>query len=121
MLEWLFLTMRNNTDIHPFHVLSCSLQTHRSSPAKCNGLPMPRLGIFIHWGIYAVDGTLESWAFHNNEVTYSDYMKQINGFRAEHYDPDAWASLISESGRVYAVITSKHHDGVALYPTKMNS
>lgn len=76
-----------------------------------------KLGIFIHYGIYAVDGVTESWSFHNKEVGYQDYMKQLTGFTASKYDPEAWARLIKKSGARYAVITTKHHDGVALWPT----
>ncbi len=39
-----------------------------------------KLGIFIHWGIYAVNGIDESWSFHNGYITYDDYMGQLNGF-----------------------------------------
>ncbi len=77
-----------------------------------------KLGIFIHWGIYAVDGIDESWSFHNRKISYPNYMKQLKGFTASNYDPEAWAALIKESGARYAVITTKHHDGVALWPTK---
>lgn len=79
-----------------------------------------KLGIFIHAGIYAVDGIDESWSFHNKKISYVNYMKQLNGFTLKKYDPAAWASLIQESGARYAVITTKHHDGVAMYDTKMN-
>lgn len=77
-----------------------------------------KLGIFIHWGIYAVDGIDESWSFHNGKVTYEEYLDQLAGFTADHYDPFAWASLIRRSGARYAVLTAKHHDGVALWPTR---
>lgn len=79
-----------------------------------------KLGIFVHWGIYAVNGIDESWSFHNKNVSWADYMKQLNGFTAKNYDPQAWASLIQESGAAYAVITTKHHDGVALWNTNAN-
>lgn len=74
-----------------------------------------KLGIFIHWGIYAVDGIDESWSFYNGYISYTDYMKQLKGFTAEKYNPDEWAKLIKESGAKYAVLTTKHHDGVALW------
>jgi alpha-L-fucosidase len=77
-----------------------------------------KLGIFIHWGIYAVDGVDESWSFHNRKMGWPAYMRQRHGFRAEQYDPEAWADLIRESGARYAVLTTKHHDGVALWDTK---
>jgi len=77
-----------------------------------------KLGIFIHWGIYAVNGIDESWSFFNGYITYEDYMKQLSGFTAKKYDPVYWAKLIKESGAQYAVLTSKHHDGVALWKSK---
>jgi alpha-L-fucosidase len=79
-----------------------------------------KLGIFIHWGIYAVNGIDESWSFHNNMISYEDYMDQCGGFTAKNYNPDKWAKLFKESGARYTVLTSKHHDGVALWATKSN-
>ena len=76
-----------------------------------------KLGIFIHWGIYSVNGIDESWSFFNDYISYDDYMKQLDGFTAKNYDPAAWAKLISESGAKYSVLTTKHHDGVALWDT----
>ncbi len=80
-----------------------------------------KLGIFIHAGIYAVDGVDESWSFYNKKISHADYMKQLGGFTLRNYDPAAWAGLIQESGARYAVITTKHHDGVAMYDTRMNN
>ena len=77
-----------------------------------------KLGIFIHYGIYAVDGVQESWAFYNNDITYDKYMNQLSGFTAKNYDPNKWADLFKEAGAKYAVLTTKHHDGVALWDTK---
>jgi alpha-L-fucosidase len=77
-----------------------------------------KLGIFIHWGIYAVNGVDESWAFYNKKMPWQDYMQQLKGFTASRYNPAAWADLIKASGARYTVITTKHHDGVALWNTK---
>lgn len=77
-----------------------------------------KLGIFIHWGIYSVKGIDESWSFHNKKISYPDYMQQLKGFTANNYNPQAWADLIKESGARYAVMTTKHHDGVALWDSK---
>jgi alpha-L-fucosidase len=79
-----------------------------------------KLGIFIHWGIYAVKGVSESWSFHNHQISYEDYMSQLDGFTAEKWDADEWASLFHRAGAKYAVMTTKHHDGVALWDTKAN-
>ena len=80
-----------------------------------------KLGIFIHAGIYSVDGVDESWSFHNKKISHAEYMKQLNGFTLSKYNPAEWAALIEESGARYAVITTKHHDGVAMYNTRMNN
>ncbi|WP_258168809.1 alpha-L-fucosidase, partial [Paenibacillus sp. AR247] len=77
-----------------------------------------KLGIFIHYGIYAVDGVAESWSFYNGHIPYEQYMKQLDGFTASKFDAEAWADLIEKSGAKYAVLTTKHHDGVALWDTK---
>ncbi|MFI5664351.1 alpha-L-fucosidase [Streptomyces sp. NPDC051684] len=79
-----------------------------------------KLGIFIHWGIYAVDGVAESWSFFNGQVPYDTYMRQLDGFTARAYDPDDWADLFARAGAHYAVLTTKHHDGLALWDTGAN-
>jgi alpha-L-fucosidase len=79
-----------------------------------------KLGIFIHWGIYAVQRRGgESWPIVNAAVSYEDYLSQMAGFSAAGYDPDGWADLFLRSGARYTVLTTKHHDGVALWPTRM--
>ena len=79
-----------------------------------------KLGIFIHWGIYSVNGIDESWSFFNGYISHEDYMKQLDGFTASDYKPEYWAKLIKESGARYAVITTKHHDGVALWDSEVS-
>lgn len=76
-----------------------------------------KLGIFLHYGIYAVDGVPESWSFYSGEVPHEQYMKQLDGFTASNYDPKAWAELFAKAGAKYAVLTARHHDGVALWNT----
>ncbi|MEN8202761.1 MAG: alpha-L-fucosidase [Bacteroidota bacterium] len=74
-----------------------------------------KLGIFIHWGIYSVYGISESWSFFNNYLSHEEYLKQLEGFTAERYNPEYWAQMIRDAGAKYAIITSKHHDGFALW------
>lgn len=82
--------------------------------------PDAKLGIFVHYGIYAVDGVAESWSFWNGQVPYDAYMRQLDGFTASKYDPESWAALFERAGAKYAVLTTKHHDGVALWDTQAN-
>lgn len=79
-----------------------------------------KLGIFIHWGIYAVKGIAESWSFYNGWNTRAEYFGQLSGFTAAQYDPKRWAALFKRAGARYAVLTTKHHDGVALWDTAEN-
>ena len=77
-----------------------------------------KLGIFIHWGIYSRGDWSESWSFHNQTVSVEDYFAQEADFTASAYDPAQWVSLIRGSGAKYTVITTKHHDGFALWDTQ---
>ncbi|HRH38497.1 MAG TPA: alpha-L-fucosidase, partial [Flavobacteriales bacterium] len=98
-----------------------SAQGNGSAGAGLEWFKDAKLGIFIHWGIYSVKGVDESWSFYNKKTSYADYMQQLSGFTAKNCDPAAWADLIAKSGAKYAVITTKHHDGVAMYDTRMTT
>ncbi len=77
-----------------------------------------RYGMFIHWGPYSVAGRGE-WAANRELIPQEEYTgKYIRNFRAENYDPSAWASLAREAGMKYMVMTTRHHDGFALWDTK---
>ena len=79
-----------------------------------------KLGIFIHWGYYGVNGIGESWSMYHKQISYEDYMNQGNKFTAVNYDPEEWAKLFKKTGARYAVLTTKHHDGVALWDTQLS-
>lgn len=88
------------------------------STQKMDWFEDAKLGIFIHWGIYSVDGISESWSFFNNYINHDNYIKQLNGFTAKGYKPKEWAKLIKDAGAKYTVITTKHHDGISMWNTK---
>jgi alpha-L-fucosidase len=80
--------------------------------------------MFIHWGVYAVPAGVwhdkenpgsGEWILKNGRIPVADYKNFANDFTAANYDPQAWADLAKEAGMKYVVITSKHHDGFALY------
>ena len=88
-----------------------------------------RFGLFIHWGVYSVPagrwdgkpapGTGE-WIMQNARIPVAQYEPLAAQFTAEHYDPAAWAALAREAGVKYVVITSKHHDGFALWDSAVS-
>ncbi|GAA0721807.1 hypothetical protein GCM10009105_32460 [Dokdonella soli] len=83
--------------------IACGFATQAAEPAASTDARMQwfadaKFGVFIHWGIYAVDGIDESWSFFNGYLSRDDYMKQLKGFTAKNYDAQAWADLIKQSG-----------------------
>lgn len=79
-----------------------------------------KFGIFMHWGVYSVGRTSESWPFFSGNVSFKEYMSQAKEFTAGSFDADAWAELFSRIGARYVVLTAMHCDGVALWDTKVN-
>lgn len=77
-----------------------------------------RYGMFIHWGAYSVAARGE-WFANRERIPFDEYKRlYAENFRAEHYDPASWAALAKEAGMGYGVLTTRHHDGFALWPTK---
>ncbi|NHI11801.1 glycosyl hydrolase [Streptomyces sp. KO7888] len=79
-----------------------------------------KLGIFVHYGIYSVEGVPESWALFDRVMPHERYMRQLDGFTASGFDAAAWARLFARAGAGYAVLTARHHDGVALWDTRLS-
>ncbi len=80
-----------------------------------------KFGIFITWGIYSRGMTSESWDMFNGVVPRDEYLAQAQEFTAADYDPKAWAELFRDSGARYAVLTTKHHDGFALWDSRASN
>jgi alpha-L-fucosidase len=79
-----------------------------------------RYGMFIHWGAYSVAARGE-WVANRERIPFDEYKERhVDNFHAEKYDPAAWAELAKEAGMRYAVLTTRHHDGFALWPTETN-
>lgn len=89
-----------------------------------------KFGMFIHWGVYAVpagvhDGKetdlIAEWIMNTERIPIKRYEEYAKQFNPEQYDADAWMKLASEAGVKYIVITSKHHDGFALWDSKVSN
>src|SRR5438270_9601420 len=86
-----------------------------------------RFGMFIHWGAYAVAaGTYKGeripgigeWIMSRAHVPIPDYEEFVHRFNPVRFDPDEWVNVAKDAGMKYIVITSKHHDGFALWKSK---
>ncbi len=76
-----------------------------------------RFGIFIHWGIYANYAQGE-WYLHQGKLDEADYSRMLYGFCPSKYDAKEWVKTFKDAGAKYVTITSRHHDGFSLWPTK---
>jgi alpha-L-fucosidase len=76
-----------------------------------------KFGLFIHWGVYAVPARSDAWTMHKYKIPLATYREFAKDFNPVRYDPAAWAKLAKDAGMRYIVITSKHHDGFALFPS----
>lgn len=73
-----------------------------------------KFGMFIHWGLYAIEGKGE-WAMFNNKIPAEEYAKLADRFNPQHFDAAAWAKTAKDAGMKYMVLTARHHDGFALW------
>jgi alpha-L-fucosidase len=78
-----------------------------------------KFGMFIHWGIYSLlqDG---EWVMNNRGITVAEYETLAPQFNPVKFDPAAWVALAKAAGMRYITITSKHHDGFAMFDSKVS-
>ena len=77
-----------------------------------------RLGMFIHWGLYALPAHHE-WIKNRERIPDEEYQKYFCHFSPDLYDPKAWAKAARQAGIRYFVITTKHHEGFCLWDSKV--
>jgi alpha-L-fucosidase len=126
------LTGAVSTGIPDYTATKASLDTH----PVARWYKDAKFGVFIHWGIYSVPAgatrksasewylwylsTKDSAEWKYQRDTYGEnfgYDDFIPQFTAEKYNPDAWVKLLEQAGAEFFALTSKHHDGFALFPS----
>ena len=78
-----------------------------------------RFGIFIHWGLYANYAQGE-WYLQQGELDEKAYSRMMNGFCPSKFDAKEWVRVFKGAGAKYVTITSRHHDGFSMWPTKVD-
>lgn len=86
-----------------------------------------RFGMFIHWGVYSVPAGvykgeqvkhIGEWIMRDKNIPVAEYAEYAKQFNPVKFDADTWVKLAKDAGMKYIVITSKHHDGFAMFHSK---
>ena len=86
-----------------------------------------RFGMFIHWGLYSQDGCFYKGTNGGSEhmmlhlkIPLADYARIADDFNPVDFNADEWVRIAKDAGMKYMVLTSKHHDGFAMYASETN-
>lgn len=83
-----------------------------------------KFGLFIHWGLYSIPAGewngqrvpgIGEWIMHNAPIPVKTYEQFAKKFNPVDFNAEQWVTMAQNAGMKYIVITSKHHDGFAMY------
>jgi alpha-L-fucosidase len=104
--------------------------TPQAKEARLAWFREAKYGLFIHWGLYAIPAGewegkrvrgIGEWIMFRAQIPVPVYEGLAKQWNPVKFDPDAWVQLAQDAGMKYIVITSKHHDGFALYDSKVSA
>jgi len=104
-------------------------ETEAQREARMKWWREARFGMFIHWGVYSVPAGfyqgkpvagIGEWIMNRGKIPVAEYKQFAKQFNPVKFDADAWVRLAKAAGMRYMVITSKHHDGFAMFHTKVD-
>ncbi|MBP7935813.1 MAG: alpha-L-fucosidase [Phycisphaerae bacterium] len=102
-------------------------ETREQRDARMKWWREARFGMFIHWGVYSVPagtyhdkriGGIGEWIMNSAKIPCAEYQGFAKQFNPVKYNADEWVRMAKDAGMKYIVITSKHHDGFALFQTR---
>ena len=111
-----------------FFTCTSFAETAAEREARMGWWKEARFGMFIHWGVYSVLGGtykgdpvngIGEWIMHRAQIPVEEYETYATMFNPQFFDAEEWVLLAKEAGMKYIVITSKHHDGFALWDSKV--
>jgi len=114
-----------------FIITSLFINSFGQSPSRTSWFEEARFGMFIHWGLYsAAEGIWKGenlrylnnyaeWIRYRNRISKEEYGQLAKRFDWENINPEEWVVQAKKAGMKYIIMTSKHHDGVAIWDTKI--
>ncbi len=101
-----------------------------SFPERMQWFADAKSGLFIHWGLYSIPAGVHwnnpkdkghaEWYLETTKMPVSEYEKFADRFNPVKFDAEKWAQIAQDAGMKYVCITSMHHDGFAMYPSKVS-
>jgi alpha-L-fucosidase len=89
-----------------------------------------KFGMFIHWGVYSVPAGfyhdqpvrgIGEWIMNHGKIPCAEYQAFAKQFDPEKFNADEWVAIAKNAGMKYIVITSKHHDGFAMFDSRVSA
>ncbi len=106
--------------------------TQKNTNARVGWFTEARYGMFIHWGVYSgaegiwkgeklrFDNDYAEWIYYRNRIARDEYVTLLNRFDWDKINPEEWVLLAKKAGMKYVTFTAKHHDGFALWDSKVS-
>ena len=109
---------------------SCNQTPQSQETDRMEWFRNAKFGLFIHWGLYAIPagewkgkiypGAAE-WLMERAQIPVKEYEQLAKNFNPVKFNADRWVKMAKDAGMKYIVITSKHHDGFAMFHSKASS
>lgn len=109
--------------------MSCSMRPQLTHEQEMQKFKDVKFGMFIHWGLYSVpagrwkgeyDRGIGEWIMNHQRIPVKEYEQLAKQFNPVKFNAETWVQLAEDAGMKYMVITSKHHDGFAMYDSKVS-
>ncbi|MEO7211772.1 alpha-L-fucosidase [Mucilaginibacter sp.] len=122
------LTLLLLISLYCFNSLSAQTPKLPTNDPKMKWWKDDKFGMFIHWGLYSVPAGMYhdkpvkgigEWIMNTAKIPVAEYKQYAKQFNPDKYDPEAWVKIAKDAGMKYIVITSKHHEGFAMFDSKV--
>ncbi len=94
-------------------------ETNEHSDARMDWWREAKFGMFIHWGLYSLLARGE-WVMNRENIPIAKYAELTKSFNPVKFNAEEWVKVAKDAGMKYIIITSKHHEGFAMFGSKVS-